>query len=569
MRSEKRWGVVAAVAIVLVPFAVLLVRLVHGPSFSTSDLANIELRVREVGSRHTPLVGVYSRYGWNHPGPLLFYALAIPYVIFGSNARALLAGAVLLNASAVAGAALLLWRRGGVAAVALGLVVLAVLLRALGGSVLVFPWNPYVIVLPMFLLGLLVWSIACRDHWLVPAAVAVASFLVQSHVGTTVAAAAMVAVAVTALLIDWRRGQAPAFVAVLMTSLAVGIALWLPPLVDQFDGSGNLGDLWHYWTTKHTPTVGYGTAARIVSNQLSLPAPWITRHETFNIHTGGVEPAWHFPFALVLLLAATVVAWMRRDRTAFTLAVVAVTFIGAAFVSVAHVVDAPFPYIVRWTWCAGALAWLAVGWMTVALLQTVRAPTVRRVGLSVAAVTVIALTTVTTIDTVHSGYPYPGLDPVMHALYGPTLAAARAAPQPILLQSTPDIASASIVSGLLVKFSEQGIDAGVAPSLAYVVGNHHTVPADRARSTLLVGTNNRIADLARDPQNRLIATFDPLSPSERAFYDPIDKLLSPMSITDRTAWLDAHPTEARRYNALVPRSLRTAVFLVPTPRIAG
>ncbi len=195
----------------------------------------------------------------------------------------------------------------------------------------------------MFLLGLLVWSIACRDHWLVPAAVAVASFLVQSHVGTTVAAAAMVAVAVTALLIDWRRGQAPAFVAVLMTSLAVGIALWLPPLVDQFDGSGNLGDLWHYWTTKHTPTVGYGTAARIVSNQLSLPAPWITRHETFNIHTGGVEPAWHFPFALVLLLAATVVAWMRRDRTAFTLAVVAVTFIGAAFVSVAHVVDVRLP----------------------------------------------------------------------------------------------------------------------------------------------------------------------------------------------------------------------------------
>ncbi len=563
MRSQKWLGVVA-VAIVLVPFAVLLVRLAHGPNFSTSDLADIELRVRDVASRHTPLVGVYSRYGWNHPGPLLFDTLAIPYVVLGSNARALLAGAVLVNASAVAGAALLLWRRGRVAGVALGLVVLAVLVHALGGSVLVFPWNPYIIVLPMFLLALLVWSIACRDHWLLPAALAVASFLVQSHVGTTVAAAAMVAVAVAALLNDWRRRQAPAFVAVLITSLAVGIALWLPPLFDQFDGSGNLGDLWRYWTTKHTPTVGYGSAARIVSNQLSLPAPWITRQETINVFTSGVVPAWHFPFALVLLLAATVIAWMRRDRTAFTLAVVALTFLGAALVSVAHIVDVPFPYIIRWTWCAGALAWLAVGWTTIALLRTVRAPTLRRVALTVAAVTVIALTTATTIDTVHSEYPDPGLDQAMHALYGPTLAAARAAPQPILIQSTPDLAAPSIASGLLVKFSEQGVDAGIAPSLANMVGKHHTVPSDRARSTLLVGGNNYIADLARDPQNKLIATFDRLSPSERAFYDPIDQLLSPMNTRDRAAWVDAHPAEARRYNALTPRSLRAAVFLVPT-----
>ena len=32
-------------------------------------------------------VGPYSRYGWNHPGPLLFYVLAVPYKLLGDRVR--------------------------------------------------------------------------------------------------------------------------------------------------------------------------------------------------------------------------------------------------------------------------------------------------------------------------------------------------------------------------------------------------------------------------------------------------------------------------------------------------
>src|SRR5690242_12647411 len=58
--------------------------------YPAGDWAMIELRTLDVGTGHTPLVGPYSRYSWNHPGPLLFWLLAIPYRLTGSNPSGLL-----------------------------------------------------------------------------------------------------------------------------------------------------------------------------------------------------------------------------------------------------------------------------------------------------------------------------------------------------------------------------------------------------------------------------------------------------------------------------------------------
>ena len=72
-----------AVAIVLVPIIVLLGRAIFGSWTTVADYAALELRTRAVGGTDTPLVGPYSRYGWNHPGSLLFYALVLPYIGWG------------------------------------------------------------------------------------------------------------------------------------------------------------------------------------------------------------------------------------------------------------------------------------------------------------------------------------------------------------------------------------------------------------------------------------------------------------------------------------------------------
>src|ERR1700745_3196800 len=92
----------AIALIVAVPFVILAGRGLPAHCISYSDYSAIELRTRAVGTRTTPLVGPFSRYGWSHPGPLLFYALAVPYRLLAERGTGLLLGTLAINAAALA-----------------------------------------------------------------------------------------------------------------------------------------------------------------------------------------------------------------------------------------------------------------------------------------------------------------------------------------------------------------------------------------------------------------------------------------------------------------------------------
>ena len=71
------------------------------------DLAMTEFRVCDVGTWHTPLIGLPGRIGdqpnqGSHPGPLSFYLLAPGYRLFGGTSYSLEVGSVLIHISAVA-----------------------------------------------------------------------------------------------------------------------------------------------------------------------------------------------------------------------------------------------------------------------------------------------------------------------------------------------------------------------------------------------------------------------------------------------------------------------------------
>ena len=93
-RSDRRIVGVAA-GLLAVPALVLLVRAARATWVPSSDWAAIEARTRDVWTSHASLVGPYSRYGWNHPGPLLFYVLAVPYRLLGSQPHGLFVGVAL------------------------------------------------------------------------------------------------------------------------------------------------------------------------------------------------------------------------------------------------------------------------------------------------------------------------------------------------------------------------------------------------------------------------------------------------------------------------------------------
>ena len=75
----RPWLLIAVLlAIVALPLVVAVIALHGAHWFPVLDLAMTEVRVRDVGTAHTPLIGLPGRIGTlaqqgSHPGPLSFY----------------------------------------------------------------------------------------------------------------------------------------------------------------------------------------------------------------------------------------------------------------------------------------------------------------------------------------------------------------------------------------------------------------------------------------------------------------------------------------------------------------
>lgn len=80
------------------------VRHLSDPFFNYGDGALGELAVREAANGER-LLGAYSRFGWNHPGPAFFY-WAVPFVA-EAGTRGFFLAAISWNAAASVGIVLL------------------------------------------------------------------------------------------------------------------------------------------------------------------------------------------------------------------------------------------------------------------------------------------------------------------------------------------------------------------------------------------------------------------------------------------------------------------------------
>ncbi len=256
-----------ALALVAVPPLVLLVDLLRQPAapiYLAGDFGLIELGTREA-ARGVRLLGPWSRFRWNHPGPAYFYLLAPFYKAAGGRALGLYAGAVTLNAAAALTAVAVVTRRAGARAGLCAAVVLLAFTWAVGPLALRDLWNPSVVVLPTLTLVTLCAAAAAGSGWSLAAAAIVATFVVQTHVST--APFALIALGAAALAYVFRRASSPADAtgpgnrwgrAGAGLAAAVIVLLWLPPLVEQATApSGNLGELARFTLMPHE---GHGVA---------------------------------------------------------------------------------------------------------------------------------------------------------------------------------------------------------------------------------------------------------------------------------------------------------------------
>jgi len=194
-----------ALCAVLIPLAVSIAAVARREWHPSSDVALELFQVNEVGGSRTPLTGAWSKWGWDHPGPMLFWILAPFTWLFGTNGA--LIGTIVINGTAMAGGDFVAQRRGGDPLAVWSASLLLLLSIGLGPEHLFDPWNPWVAVLPFFPFLLLAWSVGEGDLAMAPYFVVAGSFLVQTHVGYAPLVAGMGLFALVMAISTLRRSR--------------------------------------------------------------------------------------------------------------------------------------------------------------------------------------------------------------------------------------------------------------------------------------------------------------------------------------------------------------------------
>lgn len=339
-----------------------------------ADLAPTELGV--LGALDgEQVLGAYSRYGWYHPGPAYFYALAPLYGLAGRHAGALTVGALVVNAAVAVGIVVLCGRLAGSRGRWMAAAVLTVALIQYGTTGLASPWNPNLTALPTALLVVATAAVVLGDRWALPVVVGAASFVVQTHVGTAVVAGVLSLVAVVAAVRHIRADGVRWWRPGLVAAAVVLTALWALPLGEQLSGDGNLGSVLHYFVTGEVDetsflfaedpgeqTLGLGDALGNVAFLGSLTTSDTGRIAGFDLllSRDAEAPASALPvFVLLVAAAAAGVLRRRTDPAAGALGGAAVAATAAAVLSAVRITGEYNHYVLAFVPGVGIALWLA------------------------------------------------------------------------------------------------------------------------------------------------------------------------------------------------------------------
>jgi hypothetical protein len=229
------------------------------------------------------------------------------------------------------------------------------------------PWNPFLTLLPLALTVFLVWSVIEGDFWMWPPLTFLVSFELKSHIGY-LPMLAMLGISVVA--ITWRRKSFDTLLPtstkqrfwVLGISFAVLIGCWIPVLLDQIVGTGNLGAIAHYFFSNGDSPAGFGTALHVAADQLRFPsAPWLGRSELAGLD--GALLGSRFTALIVPILSMAGSLWLAvrmRVLAAFRFQLVVIATALGGLIATARVTGPLFDWVVRWWWVIACLWWLSI-----------------------------------------------------------------------------------------------------------------------------------------------------------------------------------------------------------------
>lgn len=534
---DCRADLVAALAL-LSPLLTALAVVFRRDDEAIGDVALIELRTRDVFSSSPPLTGAYSRYGWSHPGPLLFFAFAVPYRLFGADPDALRLAALLVNLVFLA---VLVWlvRRRGEAAMTVIVLATAALVWGMVSHSLSDPWNVTIAMIPMVVGIVGGWAAIDGDPWGLPIAAVAVTFVGQAHVGFGVVVVPLFLVTFAAVGVGaLRRGDRSSL---LRSGLVVAgsAVLVVPVLYDLLvRWPGNVGRLVKWSLTNDEPKVGWTSALQMIGRTSSLSFP---PHPRFpGVFVAGIEEVAVGVLpgtSLVALVVAAVVAWRRGWGSELRLCVSLGVVWVAGTIAAARITRPLAPWLIDWLQPLGWMTWAAVvlvAWR--ALRASPRAapagPRVEGAAWLLAVAVVVAGSIVFAHREWTERYLSAELDGTVDAFAAAVAAADLDGPVQVSFEGE-HVRTAPLFQGLVARLEQEGVDACVRPELSYQFDDERVCPAE-VSGALLVRNEPRAAPAPAGAE--VLAVTDPLTADERARADRLrDDLAALLLAGDDTA----------------------------------
>ena len=522
----------AVTIVVLLPVITVVLQRWGHPYLPVSDQANIDLRVRDVWSfsANTPLTGVYSRFGWNHPGPIMYYLLGLFSGTTGEQAWATLVGNALLQGVAIAWIARLAWKYGGFRWMIPWLTVIALSYVATKPTVLLTVWNPN-ITFPFFALFLL-------QSWLVGLGYArrliglafVATFLVQTHVGYALLVLIVGGWALVRLwLVEHRAGRSLRRWDVWRAPLIVILVLWFVPVVVDTARHfpGNVVRIVQFYVGLSSgpkpPAVGLHAALGYLATEFRWRPPWLGSPDPINLFNNTSNPssvAWLLLPILLIGSSWGLARWRDRKELQMMAELLAVSLL-AGTLTLAFVRGAPYVYLFYWRII------IAVACVVLSSFVLVETLDVRHLAKNVLCFILVAGMTIASISLSRSVAADSGPLTPMEPVAASILEQLHATGQPKGKVLVRNAGTLSLDSAIVDQLSREGANVFVDPTSGFIVGDGRTATPSQVHEVWYVTESSETYSLITQQVGaKVLAVSHPLPKGELAELDNLQRRLT-------------------------------------------
>ncbi len=326
--------------------------------FLTSDEATLEMRVVNA-AKGIQYLGPYSRFGWNHPGPIYFYLLLPFYALFSMGTQGLYAGAVFINLVSLFILLYFIFKsRDNYFSYFAAFFLALYIYYYLGLIVFRSIWNPHVTILPFAALIFICVYMSLGRIKVLPLVVVFSSFLIQTHVAYVPAVMGIVLIALLLCGLEKQRDAkdfrvffSKEVLIPIGISAGVFLVLWILPIIETLGSPpGNLRKLVYYFASTGTGHC-FSEAVYAVSRVTNAPLVKLPGKELLPVF---------FFLQFILAAAAAIYNSLKKKKYPRNLLVFGLAGLIIAVISVTRITGEIHIYLIKWMSIIGFINWCAI-----------------------------------------------------------------------------------------------------------------------------------------------------------------------------------------------------------------